>query len=66
MHKRVTLQIIAAIIVLFSGLAGMIIYLARTRIITIEMAILMLIGLLGIYIGFGILIFAYRLVRKLE
>jgi len=66
MRKTLLLQIIAGVVVAFCALIGTIIYLARSRIITVEMAILMLIGLLGIYIGFGIMIFAYRFVQKLE
>jgi hypothetical protein len=66
MRKNLLLQVIAGVVVAFCALVGTIIYLARIRVITIDMAILMLIGLLGIYIGFGIMIFAYRFVQKLE
>lgn len=66
MHKKLLLQVVAGGVLAFSAVVGTIIYLGRTGIITAEMAILMLIGLLGIYIGFGIMIFAYRLVQKLE
>ena len=34
--------------------------------ISFEMAMLMLVALLGMYIGFGILIAVYRLIDKLE
>jgi len=66
MRKNLLLQVIAGVVIAFCALVGTIIYLARSRMITVDMAILMLIGLLGIYIGFGIMIFAYRFVQKLE
>ena len=50
---------------LFS-IVGVITYLSRSRIITPEMALLMLVALLGFYVGFGVLIVAYRFVRRLE
>jgi hypothetical protein len=36
------------------------------KIISFEMAILMLVALLAMYVGFGILIAVYRLIGKLE
>ena len=44
----------------------MIIFLSEAKIISFEMAILMLVALLGMYLGFGILIAVYRLITKLE
>jgi len=61
-----TLKVVAGIVVSFAGLAGTIILLSETNIISFEMAMLMLAALLGIYIGFGVLIAVYRLVDKLE
>ena len=58
--------IIAAVIVLFSCLVGLVIFLARAGIISGPLAILMLIGLVGIYVGLGILIAVHLMVRKLE
>jgi len=66
MGKTDLMRMIAGVVIVFSVLIGTIIYLARSGIISIEMALLMMVGLLGIYIGFGILILAYRLVQKLE
>jgi hypothetical protein len=37
-----------------------------TKIIGFELAMLMLVALLGMYVGFGVLIAVYRFVRKLE
>ena len=57
---------IFASVAAFIGLAGTIIYLAATKIIDPVLAKLMLVALLGLYVGFGVLIAAYRLLRKLE
>jgi hypothetical protein len=58
--------VVAGIAASFAGLVGTIIFLAEKRIISFEMAILMLVGLLAMYVGFGILIAVYRLMGKLE
>jgi hypothetical protein len=61
-----TLKVVAGIIVSFTALAGTIILLSEMKVISFEMAMLMLAALLGMYIGFGVLIAVYRLVDKLE
>ena len=61
-----TLKIVAGIVVSFAGLAGTIIVLAATKIVSFGTAMLMLVALLGMYIGFGILIAVYRLIAKLD
>jgi len=66
MPRNRTLKVVAGIVVSFTGLVGTIIVLSETKIISFEMAMLMLVALLGMYIGFGILIAVYRLVDKLE
>ncbi len=66
MPKNRTLKIVAGIAVSFTGLAGTIILLSETKIISFEMAKLMLVALLGMYVGFGILIAIYRLIGKLD
>jgi len=66
MPKNRTLKVVAGIAVSFTGLAGTIILLSETKIISFEMAKLMLVALLGMYVGFGILIAVYRLIGKLE
>jgi hypothetical protein len=66
MAKNRTLKVVAGIAASFAGLVGTIIFLAEKRIISFEMAILMLVGLLAMYVGFGILIAVYRLMGKLE
>jgi xanthosine utilization system XapX-like protein len=66
MPRNRTLKIVAGIVVSFTGLVGTIILLSVTKIISSAMAMLMLVALLGMYIGFGILIAVYRLIGKLE
>jgi hypothetical protein len=66
MPKNRTLKVVAGIAVSFTGLAGTIILLSETKIISFEMAKLMLVALLGMYVGFGILIAVYRLIAKLD
>jgi hypothetical protein len=65
MPRNRPLKAVAAIAVSFTGLVGAIILLFETKIITFEMAMLMLVALLAMYIGFGILIAVYRLIGRL-
>ena len=66
MPKNRTLRVVAGIAASFTGLVGTIIFLSEAKIITFEMAMLMLVALVGMYLGFGILIAVYRLIGKLE
>ena len=66
MPRNRALKIVAGIAASFIGLVGTIIFLSVMKIISIEVAKLMLVALVGMYIGFGILIAVYRLIRKLE
>ena len=66
MPRNRTLKVVAGIAASFAGLVGMIIFLSEMKIISIEMAKLMLVALLGMYVGFGILIAVYRLIGKLK
>ena len=50
----------------FIAFVALIIYLARSEIVTLEMAKLMLAALLGLYVGFGFLIVVYLAVRKMQ
>ena len=63
--KRV-LKAVAITTVSFAGLVGMTVILWANKIISPEMAILMLVALLGLYVGFGVLITVYRFLEKLE
>lgn len=66
MRSYKKLGVVAGIVTLFTGLVGTIVFLASTKTITVEMAILMLVALLGMYVGFGFLIAVYRFVDKLK
>ena len=66
MPKRKTLIAVAGIAASFVGLAGVIIFLLANKIVSFVMAMLMLVALFGLYIGFGILIAVYRFIDKLE
>ena len=66
MPRNRTLKVVAGIAASFIGLVGTIIFLSVIEIISFAVAKLMLVALVGMYIGFGILIAVYRLIRKLE
>ena len=59
-------MVVAGIAVSFAFLAGTIIVLSEAKIISFAMAKLMLVALVGMYVGFGVLIAVYRLISKLE
>ena len=60
-----TLKVVAGVAASFIGLVATIIFLWKMEIISVEIAKLMLVALLGMYVGFGILIAVYRLIGKL-
>lgn len=66
MPNNRTLKVAAAISVSFTSLAVIVILLSAKRIITFQMALLMLVALVGLYLGFGVLIALYRFVARLE
>jgi len=66
MAKKRTLRVVAGIAASFIGLVGTIIFLLEAKIISFEMAILMLVALLAMYVGFGVLVAVYRFMDKLE
>ncbi len=66
MPKNRTLKVVAGIAASFAGLVGTIIFLLEKKIISIQLASLMVVALLAMYVGFGILIAVYRLMAKLE
>ncbi len=66
MPMNSTLKIALGMAALFTGLAGIVILLMVNRVVSIQVALLMLVALLGMYVGFGILILVYRLISKLE
>jgi hypothetical protein len=66
MPRNRTLKVVAGIAASFTVLVVTIIFLSQMKIIGFEVAKLMLVALLGMYIGFGILIAVYRLIGKLD
>jgi hypothetical protein len=66
MPRRRTLRIVVAIVASFAGLVGAIIFLSAMKLITFEVAKLMVVAVLAMYVGFGVLIAVYRLIAKLE
>ena len=66
MPRSRTLKVVAGIAASFTALVGAIILLLEMKIISVEMAKLMLVALLAMYVGFGILIAVYRLIAKLD
>jgi hypothetical protein len=66
MAKNRTLRVVAGIAASFAGLVGTIVLLLQAKIISFEEAMLMLVALLAMYLGFGVLIAVYRLIAKLE
>lgn len=66
MPKSRTLKVVAGIAASFSGFVGAIIFLLEKKIVTFQMAILMFVALVAMYVGFGILIAVYRFMDKLE
>lgn len=64
-NKR-KLKIAAAISLSFTGIVVLIMTLLVKGVITFQMALLMLVALLGLYFGFGVLIALYRFVSRLE
>jgi len=66
MPKNRTLRVVAGIAASFIGLVGGIIFLLVAKIISIQMAVLMLVALLAMYVGFGVLVAVYRFMDKLK
>ena len=66
MPRHRALKVIAGIAASFIGFAGTIMFLAAAKTISFGVAMLMLVALVGMYVGFGILIAVYRLINKLE
>jgi hypothetical protein len=60
------LKIAAAISLSFTGIVVLIMTLLVKAVITFQLAMLMLVALLGLYFGFGVLIALYRFVGRLK
>lgn len=64
--NRKALKIAAAISLSFTAIVAVIMALLIKGVITFAMGLLMLVALLGLYFGFGVLIFLYRFVERLK
>ena len=60
------LKVFAAVAASFAGLVGIIILLWAANVVGVVMAKLMLVALLGLYVGFGFLFAVYRLIGKMK
>ncbi|HEV8330193.1 MAG TPA: hypothetical protein VGQ22_02120 [Steroidobacteraceae bacterium] len=59
-------KIAAAVSLSFTGIVVLIMALLVKAVITFQMAMLMLVALLGLYFGFGVLIALYRFTGRLK
>jgi hypothetical protein len=66
MPKDSKLKYLAAASFSFTALAITIVMLFVWRIVSGQIALLMLVALVGLYFGFGVLIAVYRFISKLE
>lgn len=66
MSDKKKLKIAAAVSLSFTGIVVLVMALLVEGVITFQMALLMLVALLGLYFGFGVLIFLYRFVDRLK
>lgn len=66
MQSSPTLKIAAAASISLTVLIALILALLARHAITYQMALLLFVGLLGLYVGFGVLIAVYRFVGRLD
>jgi hypothetical protein len=66
MPKNGTSKFVVGMAASFTGLASAIIFLLVTKTVSAQVGILMLVALVGMHLGFGVLIAVYRLVGRLE
>ena len=66
MSDRKKLKIAALVSLSFTGIVVLVMVLLVKGVITFQMALLMLVALLGLYFGFGVLFFLYRFVDRLK
>jgi len=63
-HNKII--IVVGAMTLFTSLVAGVFILVRTEVVSSAVGLLLLISLLGLYVGFGLLIAVYRLVSNLE
>ena len=66
MSDRKKLKIAALVSLSFTGIVVLVMVLLVKGVVTFQMALLMLVALLGLYFGFGVLFFLYRFVDRLK
>jgi hypothetical protein len=66
MTKNRTSKLFVGIVASFMGFGGVIIFMLATRIVSVQLGILMLVASVGMHLGFGILLAVYRLIGRLE
>jgi hypothetical protein len=66
MAQRSTLIAVAGCVALFVAIVATIIVLLALGVVTFAFALLLLIALLGLYLGFGVLIAVHRFVSRLR
>jgi archaellum biogenesis protein FlaJ (TadC family) len=66
MSDKKKLKVAALISLSFTGIVVLVMALLVKGVITFQLALLMLVALLGLYFGFGVLIFLYRFVDRLK
>lgn len=66
MSKNRGLKVLAGVAISFTSLAVLIFLLAAKRVVSFQMALLMLVALVGLYFGFGMLIIIYHYTGKLK
>ncbi|MGH1537466.1 MAG: hypothetical protein ACRBDX_05400 [Gammaproteobacteria bacterium] len=66
MNKKNKILLLLAAMMMFVSLVSALFYTVKTGLLPFQMGLLLFISLMGMYIGFGILIGAYRLVNKLN
>jgi hypothetical protein len=65
-RRSTRLRVAISIALSFSGLVIVVVVMLMRQVISFEMAMLMLVALLGLYVGFGVLIAVYHLIGRLE
>lgn len=66
MADNAKLKRLAAVSLSFVALAAVIFLLLVRHVVTAQMALLMLVALVGLYFGFGVLIAVYRFISRLD
>lgn len=66
MPDNTNLKKLAAVALSFTGFCVLIFLLLVWHVVSVQIALLMLVALVGLYLGFGVLIAVYRFVSKLD